>query len=84
MLVALKVRERRKEEEKALQRRNPEDIRTSDDAMHARPASFGETMAAMFKLRENWGLAILFLWGIVGGILSVGVTVLMQLGIVKS
>jgi amino acid permease len=89
MLVALKVRERR-ERSKAQRRlnNNPEDGGAASATLvvspDTPPAGFGETIAAMFKQRENWGLAMMFVWGVVGGILSVGVTILMQLGVVKT
>ena len=38
------------------------------------------TFTAMFTQRKNWGLAFMFIWGIVSGVLSVTITILTQAG----
>ena len=65
--------------------RHPNELDSDQNVMTAdpQPAELRETLAAMFQQRENLGLAMLFVWGVVGGILSVGVTILMQAGILK-
>ena len=39
---------------------------------------------AMFSEKQNWYLAAMFVWGVVGGLLSVTVTILNQAGVLKT
>ena len=82
MLVALRLRKER--------RRGSHNLQTmlmpssfENGVTELQPATFRATLIAMFTRSENWYLAVMFSWGILGGTLSVGVTVLSQAGLLK-
>jgi solute carrier family 38 (sodium-coupled neutral amino acid transporter), member 11 len=75
MLVALRVRKDRKDYQTSLVPRIKD-----GDGLHDPPATYKETFTAMFTQRKNWGLAFMFIWGIVSGVLSVTITILTQAG----
>jgi amino acid permease len=76
MLVALRVRAERNDMQRML-------VPRVFDTTHEPPATFKETLVAMFTSRKNWFLAFMFSWGIVSGILSVTITILSQAGVLK-
>jgi sodium-coupled neutral amino acid transporter 11 len=75
MLVALRVRADRSSMERLL-------VPQAYDVASDPPASFKETIIAMFMQQKNWPLAFMFVWGILSGSLSVTVTVLKQAGLI--
>ena len=84
MLVALRVRRDRHQVENATiaTRLVPRAFDGEEnDRDNSPPATFRETLVAMFTQKENWYLGFMFLWGILGGLLSVSVTVLKQIGV---
>ena len=82
MLVALRLRKERRRGNHNLQTMlMPPSFENGETELQA--ATFRATLIAMFTRSENWYLAVMFSWGILGGTLSVGVTVLSQAGLLK-
>jgi hypothetical protein len=83
MLVALRLREERREDGSTCLQTMlmPPSLEDGDTQP---PASFRSTLIAMFTRRQNWYLAVMFSWGILAGTLSVGVTILSQAGLLKN
>ena len=77
MLVALRVRADRNNFERLLM---PSPYDEEEDP----PATLKETLIAMFTQKKNWMLAVMFVWGVLAGTLSVSVTVLTQAGLLKN